>query len=400
MKFVYQARTEEGRSRSGTVEAATPEAAVALLQRYGLYVTSLKKEKVPFWKKFLVFQEIKRKELVLFFRQLAVMFQSGVPPVEAFHTLANQIKKPSFKEKISQIAEEIESGTPFSQALTLYPNIFSTFVVNMIKSGEKVGRLPETLNYLADYLEREYHFRSRIIGALTYPALVVIVFILILIGMIFFVMPQLIDILQSVAEELPPITKVTIAVTEFLRSYGIIILGGIVLIAIFLYSYYKTEKGKKFFDRLFLKVPVLKTLLKKIYLARLGENLSTLIAGGLPIIEALEITADVIGNSVYREVILKTKDEVKKGEPISYVFQQHPEVISPFFTQLTIVGEKTGKLDSILKNIVEFYQKEVERDLEAFLSILEPLIIIMLGVLVGGLVASILLPMYQISMGG
>ena len=400
MKFVYQARTEEGRSRSGTVEAATPEAAVALLQRYGLYVTSLKKEKVPFWKKFLVFQEIKRKELVLFFRQLAVMFQSGVPPVEAFHTLANQIKKPSFKEKISQIAEEIESGTPFSQALTLYPNIFSTFVVNMIKSGEKVGRLPETLNYLADYLEREYHFRSRIIGALTYPALVVIVFILILIGMIFFVMPQLIDILQSVAEELPPITKVTIAVTEFLRSYGIIILGGIVLIAIFLYSYYKTEKGKKFFDRLFLKVPVLKTLLKKIYLARLGENLSTLIAGGLPIIEALEITADVIGNSVYREVILKTKDEVKKGEPISYVFQQHPEVISPFFTQLTIVGEKTGKLDSILKNIVVFYQKEVERDLEAFLSILEPLIIIMLGVLVGGLVASILLPMYQISMGG
>ena len=400
MKFVYQARTEEGRSRSGTVEAATPEAAVALLQRYGLYVTSLKKEKVPFWKKFLVFQEIKRKELVLFFRQLAVMFQSGVPPVEAFHTLANQIKKPSFKEKISQIAEEIESGTPFSQALTLYPNIFSTFVVNMIKSGEKVGRLPETLNYLADYLEREYHFRSRIIGALTYPALVVIVFILILIGMIFFVMPQLIDILQSVAEELPPITKVTIAVTEFLRSYGIIILGGIVLIAIFLYSYYKTEKGKKFFDRLFLKVPVLKTLLKKIYLARLGENLSTLIAGGLPIIEALEITADVIGNSVYREVILKTKDEVKKGEPLSYVFQQHPEVISPFFTQLTIVGEKTGKLDSILKNIVEFYQKEVERDTEAFLSILEPLIIIMLGVLVGGLVASILLPMYQISMGG
>ncbi len=270
----------------------------------------------------------------------------------------------------------------------------------MIKSGEKVGRLPETLNYLADYLEREYHFRSRIIGALTYPALVVIVFILILIGMIFFVMPQLIDILQSVAEELPPITKVTIAVTEFLRSYGIIILGGIILIAIFLYSYYKTEKGKKFFDRLFLKVPALNTLLKKIYLARLGENLSTLIAGGLPIIEALEITADVIGNSVYREVILKTKDEVKKGEPISYVFQQHPEVISPFFTQLTIVGEKTGKLDSILKNIVEFYQKEVERDLEAFLSILEPLIIIMLGVLVGGLVASILLPMYQISMGG
>ena len=400
MKFVYQARTEEGRSRSGTVEAATPEAAVALLQRYGLYVTSLKEEKVPFWKKILAFQEIKRKELVLFFRQLAVMFQSGVPPVEAFHTLANQIRKSSFKEKVSQIAEEIESGTPFSQALTLYPNIFSTFVVNMIKSGEKVGRLPETLNYLADYLEREYHFRSRIIGALTYPALVVIVFILILIGMIFFVMPQLIDILQSVTEELPPITKVTIAVTEFLRSYGIIILGGIILIAIFLYSYYKTEKGKKFFDRLFLKVPALNTLLKKIYLARLGENLSTLIAGGLPIIEALEITADVIGNSVYREVILKTKDEVKKGEPISYVFQQHPEVISPFFAQLTIVGEKTGKLDSILKNIVEFYQKEVERDLEAFLSILEPLIIIMLGVLVGGLVASILLPMYQISMGG
>ena len=400
MKFVYQARTEEGKLRSGTVEAATREAAVALLQRYGLYVTSLKEEKAPFWKKLLAFQEVKRKELVLFFRQLAVMFQSGVPPVEAFHTLANQIKSPSFKEKISQIAEEIESGTPFSQALTLYPNIFSTFVVNMIKSGEKVGRLPETLNYLADYLEREYHFRSRIIGALTYPTLVVIVFILILIGMIFFVMPQLIDILQSVAEELPPITKVTIAVTEFLRSYGIIILGGIFLIVIFLYSYYKTEKGKKFFDRLFLKVPVLNTLLKKIYLARLGENLSTLIAGGLPIIEALEITADVIGNSVYREVILKTKDEVKKGEPISYVFQQHPEVISPFFTQLTIVGEKTGKLDSILKNIVEFYQKEVEIDLEAFLSILEPLIIIMLGVLVGGLVGSILLPMYQISMGG
>jgi type IV pilus assembly protein PilC len=397
MKFNYQARTKTGEIRSGVVEASTKEAALNLLQRYGLYVTSLEVEKEPlFFKKIKIFGKIRRKDLVLFSRQLAIMFQSNVPPIDALQTLASQTKNPVFKEKIARLSEEVEGGTTLSQALALYPDLFSSFYVSMVKSGEAVGRLPETLNHLADHLEKEYHFRSRVIGAMIYPSLVLLVFLVVLFAMIFFIMPQLIEVLEATGGELPSITKTTIAVTNFLRSYGLIIILIFIFLIIFLFRFYKSKKGKDFFDRIFLKIPFLGEFLKKNYLSRFAENLSTLIAGGLPIAEALEITGQVIGNNVYQKIVFETRERVRRGEAISLVLRRFPEAISPFFIQMILVGEKTGRIESTLTNVVDFYRKEIDRDLDRLLGLLEPLVIIFLGVLVGGLVGSILLPLYRI----
>jgi len=399
MKFNYQARTKTGEIQAGVVEASTQEAALSLLQRYGLYVTSLEPVREPFFlKRLKIFRRISRKDLVLFSRQLAIMFQSNVPPIEALQTLSAQIKNPDFKDKISKLSEEIEGGTPLSQALALYPAIFSTFYINMVKSGEAVGKLPETLSYLADHLEREYHFRSRVTGAMIYPSLVLFVFLVVLVAMIFFIIPQLIEVLESMGGELPLITKIVISLTGFLRKWILFIILVFIFSIIFIFRYYKTKTGKEFFDRFFLKLPLLGELLKKIYLSRLAENLSTLISGGLPIVQALEITGEVIGNNVYKKIIFETRDRVRKGEAISMVLKRYPETISPLFIQLTIVGEKTGKIESTLMNIVDFFQKEIERSLDRFLSLLEPMIIIFLGLLVGGLVGSILLPLYRIGL--
>ncbi len=397
MKFIYQARTKTGEIRSGVVEASTKEVALTLLQKYGLYVTSLELEKeIGFLKKVKIFERISRKDLVLFSRQLAIMFNSNVPPIDALQTLARQTKNPAFKEKIIKLAEEIEGGVSLSQSLALYPNLFSSFYVSMVKSGEAIGKLPETLNYLADHLEREYHFRSKLIGTMIYPSLVLIVFLVVLAAMIFFIMPQLIEVLEEIGGELPLITKITIAITNFLRKFGGIIVLIFLLLIIFLFRYYKTKKGKEFFDRFFLKLPLIGEFLKKIYLSRFAENLSTLISGGLPIAEALEITGQVIGSDVYQKIVFETRDRVRRGETINSVLQRYPKAIPPFFIQLTIVGEKTGKIESTLMNVVDFYRKEIDRNLNGLISLLEPLVIIFLGLLVGGLVGSILLPLYQI----
>lgn len=400
MRFNYRARTKTGEIRSGIVEASTKEAALTILQRYGLYVTSLELVKeIWFLKRVRIFGRITKKDLVLFSRQLSILFQSNVPPIDAFQVLANQTKNPVFKEKITRISEEIESGTSLSQALALYPGLFSSFYVNMVKSGEAVGRLPEVLSQLADHLEKEYYFRSKLIGAMIYPSLVLFVFLLVLAAMIFFIMPQLIEVLEETGGELPLITKITITVTAFLRKFGWIIILAFLLLIIFLSRYYKTKEGKEFFDRVFLKLPLVGEFLKKIYLSRFAENLSTLISGGLSIVQALEITGEVIGNDVYQKIIFETRDRVKRGETISFVLQRYPETIPPLFIQLVVIGEKTGRIGNTLMNIVDFYRKEIDRDLERLLNFLEPLVIIFLGLLVGGLVGSILLPLYQIGIG-
>jgi type IV pilus assembly protein PilC len=324
------------------------------------------------------------------------MFQSNVPPVDTLQTLAEQTKNPAFKEKILKLSEEVEGGTPLSQALALYPTLFSPFYTSMVKSGEAVGRLPETLSYLADHLENEYYFRSKVIGAMIYPCLVLFVFLIVLGAMIFFIMPQLIEVLEATGQELPLITKIAIALTNFLRNWAFLIILILIFSIIFVFWYYKTKAGKKFFDQFFLKLPLLGEFLKKIYLSRFAENLSTLISGGLPIAQALEITGEVIGNTVYKEIVFETRDRVRRGEVISSVLKRYPKTVPPLFIQLTIVGEKTGRIESTLTNIVNFYQKEIDRGLDRLLSLLEPLMIIFLGLLVGGLVGSILIPLYQI----
>ncbi len=396
MKFNYQVRTKKGEIRTGQVEASSKEAAITLLQRQGWYITFLEEAVPPLYaRQVKLFERISKKDIVLFSRQLSIMFKSKVPLVESLRVLSIQTQNPDFREKILRISEEVEGGTSLSKALSRYPKIFSPFYIAMVKSGEVSGKLSEVLSYLADHLEREYHLTARARGALIYPSLIVFVIFLVLGLMIFFVIPHLTEVLRASNEPLPILTEFIIGFAAFLRNWGWLIMLGLFFFLFSCFRYYLTKEGRKFFDSLFLKLPMVGSLLKKVYLARFAENLSTLISGGLPIAQALSTVADIIGNSAYKEVISKTKNEVRKGVPISTVLSQAPEIFPPVFIQMVLVGEKTGSLDTTLMNIVEFYQKEIDRAIENILSVLEPALIVFLGIIVAGLMLSILMPLYK-----
>jgi len=399
MKFNYQARDQKGQVQSGVVEASSREAAINLLQKHGLYVTILEEAAAPpiYAKRIKIFERVSDKELVLFSRQLSILFKSKVSLVESLQVLAVQNENASFREKIFKLAEDVEAGTSLSGALSRYPKIFSSFYIAMIKAGESSGKLSEALSYLANHLEREYHLTSRIKGAMIYPALIVIVAIVVVALMIFFVIPQLTEVLVETGGELPVITQIVISVSNFLKNWGWMVLLGILALILAISKYYRTKEGKRFFDRFYLQLPLINPILKMVYLARFAENLSTLISGGLPIAQALETTGDIVDNTVYKEIIFKTRDEVRRGESISSVLARFPEAFPPIFTQMALVGERTGTLDKTLMNLVEFYQEEVDRTVSNLLSILEPVLIVFLGVVVAGLMAAVLMPLYRMA---
>jgi len=400
MRFTYRARTPAGELQSGIVEASSKEAALSLLQSYGLYITFLKEEKkAPFFaKKIEIFQRVSKRDIVAFSRQLAILFKSNVPVVESLQTIVSQTKKQNFKEKIITIAEKVEGGTPLSQALGLYPQIFSPFYVGVIKSGEAAGKLSEVLGHLADHTEKEYNFYSKLITAMVYPAFILFVFVAILILMSVLVIPKLTQVLIETGGELPLSTKIVISFSEILKNWWWLILIVLFGLFIFISQLIKTKQGKTFIDRVSLKLPFLGEFLKKTYLSRTAENLSTLISAGFPIVQALEITGEIVRNDVYRTIIFKAGEGVKRGEPISLFLSRYPESFPPLFIQMLVVGEKTGQLDLTLMNIVSYYQEETERTLENFIKLLEPIMIITLGLIVAALMSSILLPLYRISL--
>jgi type IV pilus assembly protein PilC len=396
MKFNYQARTKQGDIQAGVVEASSKEIAVSLLQKHGFYVTYLEEAKLPFYAQKIGFlKRITTKDIVLFSRQLSMMFDAKIPLVESLRTLASQTKNQEFQEVIFNLSEEVEGGSSFSKALSRHPKVFSIFYISLMKAGEVSGKLSESLGYLAEHLEKEYQLASKTKGALVYPAFIVLMVVGVLTLMIHMVIPQLKLVLEESGAEIPQLTKNVIATSEFLKDYGFLVIFAFFAFLFFLFRYYKTKKGKDLFDKIFIKIPVLGSFLKTMYLSRLAENLSTLISGGLMIAQALELSADVVDSSVYRKAILTARDEVRKGVPISSIFALYPEIFPPIFVQMALVGEKSGSLDTSLMKIATFYRAEVEEGLSNILSILEPLLIVGMGILVAGLMISVLMPLYE-----
>ncbi|MCH8741429.1 type II secretion system F family protein [Patescibacteria group bacterium] len=398
MKFNYQARTKIGDTQSGIVEASNEEVALSILQKYGLYVTTLKEVKRSkfFAKEIRIFGGVSTKDRVMFARQLSIMFKAKVPLVESLRVLVVQTPNLFFREKILRIAEDVEGGSPFSKALSRFPDIFSGFFTAMVKSGETAGRLSGALEYLADHLEKEHDFRSRVQGAMLYPIMVIFVMLAVVAVMLLFVFPQIVQLVEDMGVEPPLVTKILFGLVAFLKKWIIVMILAAVTGILFLFQYLKTKEGKELSSRFFLKIPVLKNLLQMIYLTRFSENLSTLFGAGVPITKALEVSAEVVGNTVYKKIILETRDEVRKGETIHSVLQKYPNAFPPVFTQMTLIGEKTGTLDKTLLHLVSFYQREVERSLDSVLELLVPLTIIFLGVIVGGLVGVVMLTLYKV----
>ncbi len=399
MQFYYKARNKEGEVQEGEVEASSKEAAFLVVQSYGLYVISLTEKKVPFYKRdFTIFEQVSGKDIVMISRQLAVMVESKIPIVEALQTLSRQIEKKSVKEKILSVADKVESGMPLSKAFATYPDIFSEFYVSMIKSGEASGKLSEVLTYLADHIEREYEFRQKIKGAMFYPLFILVIFLGIMLFLFIVIMPELTQILIDAGGEIPLITQIVISISDFLVENGWLVLLGLYCLVVFGIKFFTTQQGRETLDEFILKVPVFKDFFHKVYTIRFSESLSTLVTAGLPIVRSLEITSDIVQNKIFREAIVKIAEGVEQGKQMSEVMKNYPYIFSPILIQMTIVGEKSGRLGPSLMNVVKFFRAELERTLDRYISMIEPVLIIVLGGMVGGLVASVLLPIYNVSM--
>ncbi len=399
MQFNYRGRDKEGNLKTGTIEASSKGAAILKLQDMELYVTSLQEENVPFYKsKINLPQKISQIEIVVFSRQLAIMLQSKITVVESLKIISKQITNESFREKIEEITDNVEGGVPLSRAFRKHSDVFSPFYVSMMESGEASGKLAESLDYLATQLEKNYEFRKKMIGAVTYPAFIIVVFSAVLTFLFLFVVPELVEMLEDFDAEIPFLTRVVISVSSFLQSWWwMVVLGLFFLVSAFL-RFIKTRDGKELFDTYILKIPILGFLFKKIYLSYFAESMAILMESGLSIVKALDITEKVVGNAIYQDIVREIKKEVKGGKDISFVLERYPDYFPGLFIQMVVAGERSGEMSFSLKNAAKFYKEDVERSLESYVKLTEPILIILLGGLVGSLVLSILLPIYNIGL--
>lgn len=407
MEFIYQAKTREGQFTQGTVEAHSEDDAVSVLHEQGLVILSLEPKEKGFLTKDVGAALIKpsSKDIVFFARQLATLVDADVPIVSALNTLAEQTVNSAFKKVLSDIAQSVDAGSSLSEALARYPNVFSEFFISLVKSGETSGKLHQVSNYLADYLEKQSEIRSRTMGALIYPAFLLLavigVFIVLFFGFPLLdlppIIPQILTIVEeSGIEDLPLTTRSLIFINSFLINFWYLILGIVVLGGTWLYRYVKTPGGREIYDRFKLNIPFLKKAIKGVYLARFSETLSTLVKAGVPILDSLEISSSVVGNKVYEKILLETKEQVSRGSKISEVFLKYPQVIPPIITQMILVGEKTGKLDFILEHISKFYSNEADSIIRNLPSTIEPIVILIFGGIVFIIVSGVLLPLFSI----
>lgn len=398
--FKYKATTPEGEVKEGQMEAASLEIAVNVLQKRNLIVVSLDplRSRKPFLERDLFsIEKVKKRDVVIFSRQLSTLFEAKVPVLSSFKLLATETENKALRRVLIEIVSDIEGGAKISQALQRHPKIFSGFYVNMVRAGEESGKLEEVFRYLADYLERSYELSSKATRALVYPAFVIFSFCVVVVLMMVVVIPKLTDIIKESGQEAPIYTKVVMLISDALRTYGVFILLFLLIGVVLLWRYSRTKAGKLAVSKFQLNIPFVGVLYRKLYLSRLTDNLQTLFSGGVSMIRSLQITANVVDNHVYKNILNETTEAVKGGANIADSLSRYEE-ITPLVVQMVRIGEEAGKLDFILKTLANFYKKEVDQTLETLVSLIEPAMIVVLGVGVGLLLASVLVPIYNIAL--
>lgn len=387
----------DGESISGIVEAPGETEAAELLGERGLIVLSLVAGKKKSFKGLNInIGGVNQKDLVIFSRQLAVMISATIPIVQALRILSQQTSNPVFTDKIVEIANDVDGGMKLSDAMGKHSKIFSNFFVAMIKSGETSGRLEEVLEYLADQMEKDYDLVARIKGAMIYPIVILVGLVGVSILMMVYILPKLTPMLKESGAELPAVTNWLIAISDFMVSSWYYILFVLLILAFVFVFWTKSQSGKNMWDSIKIKIPIFGGLFKKIYLVRLTRSLHTLIKGGVPISMALRITAEVVDNKAYADLIMKTVAEVEAGNSISTLFSKSP-LVPKMLAQMMIVGEKTGRIDTILERLSDFYSREINTMVANLTTLIEPIILVLMGVGVGGIVAAIMLPMYKVA---
>ena len=394
--FDYRAKDLEGQTIEGAVEAASEQAALDELSERNLTPVFLQERtQKSVWQVSLKFlNRINAKDLVVFSRQLAVMVAATVPLVQSLRILTKQTQNETLKIIISEVGDEVEGGAKLSAAMSRYADVFSNFYVNMVRSGETSGRLDETLSYLADEAEKNYDLMSKIKGAMTYPAFILVGMVVVGFVMMTFVVPKLTVILEETSTTLPTSTKILIATSGFLERWWWLVILVLIAAVVGVRVASRQGVGRLIWHRLQLRLPILGKILQRIYLVRFTRSLASLMLGGVPLTRGLEVVAGIVGNEVYRDLITRTIHEVEEGNSISTLFLESSDMPA-MVSQMLVVGEKTGRLEEILNRLGDFYSREVENNVQGLVTLIEPLIMVILGLAVGVMVAAIILPIYQ-----
>ncbi len=399
MKFVFKAKNETGQERSGIVDALDRDAAVQILQNNGLIPFSIKEEPqdMPFFRDLArLWEGVSQKELMTMFRQLATLVGARVSMVSALQTIAGQTPNKYLRIVLKEIGDDVEDGASFSESLEKHPSVFEPLVTNMLRAGEVSGTLHRSIEVVAENIEKNYQLSSKIKGALFYPAFVMIAALIIGFLVLTFILPKLSGLIRDLGVIVPWYTKVLMWTGDFMQMYWWAVILALIAGGISFYYYVNTSAGQADWNSIVLSIPVFGTLMKYVYITRFAENMSSLLNGGIPIVKALIIVSDVTGNLVFREVILRSAEEVKAGGAMSKVLLFSP-IIPPIVAQMIKIGEESGSIAKVLDGVADFYRSEVENITHNLTALIEPILIVVLGIGVGIMVVGILMPIYDIA---
>lgn len=392
--YTYEGTDKRGARIRGEMEGFNPELVKAALRKQGINPIKVKKKQKPLFGGGK--GKIKAKDIAIFSRQMATMMSSGVPLVQSFEIVGRGHEIPAMQDLVLSIKNDVESGNTFSQALSRHPQYFDDLYINLVSAGEQSGALEALLDKIAIYKEKTEELKGKIKKALFYPAAVVVVAFIVTAILLIFVVPQFEDLFKGFGADLPAFTKFVIGLSRsFQDNWHFILVCIVGAIIGFIESKKRSEKMRRLLDRLTLKAPVFGDLMNKAAIARFSRTLSTMFSAGVPMVEAMESVAGAAGNSVYKDAILRIKDETSTGEQLQSSMRR-TDLFPNMVVQMVAIGEESGSLDAMLAKVADFYEMEVDNAVDALSSLLEPMIMAFLGVVVGGLVIAMYLPIFKL----
>lgn len=399
-RFSYTA-TKNDKTVHGVIEASSKEALIASLRKQNIIPLVVKPEKSAssFINTFVQTKKVKLKDLAVFTRQLSTMVSAGVPLNRSLYTLQNQTRNSYFKKITGDIAKAVEGGTPLADAFNKFPNVFSDVYVNMVRAGEAGGILDEILKRLALQIERDSSMHKKIRSAMAYPVVILSITVIAFFGIMIFIIPKLGKIIKDLGGEnasLPIYTQFMLDISSFLQKYAVFIILLAIIVSFFVRRYIRTAKGRYQFHRLLLRLPIFRTAIIKIAIARFARTFASLMSSGVGVLDALEVTGGAIGNEVIAKELKDAASAVRNGQQLSEPLSKSKH-FPPIVAQMLSVGEESGKIDTILVKVADFYEEEVETTVDGLASIIEPMMIIILGAVVGLIAASVMGPIANLS---
>ncbi|HEY6021514.1 MAG TPA: type II secretion system F family protein, partial [Candidatus Paceibacterota bacterium] len=383
MEFKYEALDQQGKPVGGTLNANSQDAAIDILQRKGLTLTKISlsgQKSIWDFGNITLFGGASSRDLVLLSRQIATMFEAQVSALRVFRLLAEQAEKPFLRQVLTQVSDDLQSGSSISAALARHPKVFSDFYVNMVKSGEESGKLDQVFTFMADYIDRSYELTSKARNALIYPAFIMITFIGVMVLMLTVIIPKIGSILQDSGGTLPPLTRIVLGFSAFLTDYGIFILVALIVAGFFIFRYSQTPAGKVGLSRFRLAIPYIGPLYQKLFLSRIADNMNVMLSSGISVVRALEITGAVVEDSTYQGILTDVTNAVKAGSPMSQSMARYsPHDVPPIFVQMLQIGEETGEMANLLSRLAKFYNREVNAAVDTLVALIEPVMIVLLA---------------------